>query len=201
MKCVSVYPQYQEDARNIQFLSRDEHFAAHGGNWSNPTNGYYDPASKTMSDFGDGPPQPCAEVPLANPVYGAPLGSASTQPAFAGGNGVDVVAGSNARLKGLRRVGRALRDAWKKPIVRTVASALAVGVIGVAKEVVSGRFDHPSSGGDATPSTRQSVSPDLESDADPLREPRQSPDEHDVSGYTRADGTNVRPYRPGGTKD
>lgn len=38
-----------------------------------------------MSDFGDGPPQPCAEVPLANPVYGAPLGSASTQPAFAGG--------------------------------------------------------------------------------------------------------------------
>ena len=32
MKCVSVYPQYQEDARNIQFLSRDEHFAAHGGN-------------------------------------------------------------------------------------------------------------------------------------------------------------------------
>lgn len=37
MKSVSAYPEYQDDARNIQFLSRAEHLAAHGGSWTNQT--------------------------------------------------------------------------------------------------------------------------------------------------------------------
>ena len=79
MKCVSAYPEYLDDPRNIQFLSHDEHLAAHGGSWMNQTNGYYDPVLRTMSDFGDGPPQPCAEVPLTNPLYAELLNPASTE--------------------------------------------------------------------------------------------------------------------------
>ena len=79
MKSVSAYPEYQDDPRNIQFLSHEEHLAAHGGSWMNQTNGYYDPVLKTMSDFGDGPPQPCAEVPLTNPLYAELLNPASTE--------------------------------------------------------------------------------------------------------------------------
>ena len=52
MKSVEAYPQYQMDSENIQFLSRTEHYAAHGG-FQNPTNGYYDPMTGETKDFGD----------------------------------------------------------------------------------------------------------------------------------------------------
>lgn len=52
MKSVSLYPEYAGDARNIQFLSEDEHFqGAHQGNYHNITNGYYDPDKKKMFEF------------------------------------------------------------------------------------------------------------------------------------------------------
>ena len=53
MKSVSLYPEYAGDSRNIQFLSEEEHLqGAHRGNYHNLTNGYYDPESKQMIQFG-----------------------------------------------------------------------------------------------------------------------------------------------------
>lgn len=43
MKSAAEYPEYQGDPDNIQFLTRDEHLAAHKGSWQNPTNWYYNP--------------------------------------------------------------------------------------------------------------------------------------------------------------
>ena len=34
-------------------MDENEHLAAHGGDFKNPTNGYYDPKTKTFIDFGD----------------------------------------------------------------------------------------------------------------------------------------------------
>ena len=42
MKSVRGYPQLGSDPTNIQFLTRKEHLAAHGGNWKNITHGYFD---------------------------------------------------------------------------------------------------------------------------------------------------------------
>ena len=42
MKSVEKYPELQGDSENIQFLTRDEHLDAHGGDFRNPTDGYYD---------------------------------------------------------------------------------------------------------------------------------------------------------------
>lgn len=54
MKSVSLYPQYAGDSHNIQFLSEEEHLqGAHGGNYHNLTNGYYDPETQSMNEFGD----------------------------------------------------------------------------------------------------------------------------------------------------
>lgn len=43
---VEAHPEYQGDADNIQFLTREEHKLAHSGNFQNPTNGYYDCKTK-----------------------------------------------------------------------------------------------------------------------------------------------------------
>ena len=125
MKSVSAYPEYQDDPRNIQFLSREEHFAAHGGNWKNPTNGYYDPASKTMSDFGNSPPQPCVEMMLTNPLYVDPLNVSSTQTSGneskSGSSRTDATA---APTGGWRQRAQALlrgaQQASKDPLVQAV---------------------------------------------------------------------------------
>ena len=58
MKSVKQFPEYARNSQNIQFLNRAEHIkGAHGGNTKNSTNGYYDPKTKTMHDFGNRPPQ------------------------------------------------------------------------------------------------------------------------------------------------
>ena len=58
MKSVSRFPEHAKNPQNIQFLNREEHIkGAHKGNTKNPTNGYYDPKTKTMHDFGNKPPQ------------------------------------------------------------------------------------------------------------------------------------------------
>ena len=54
MKSVSLYPEYAGEPKNIQFLSETEHlYGAHGGDYHNLTNGYYDPETGIMHDFGD----------------------------------------------------------------------------------------------------------------------------------------------------
>jgi len=58
MKSVKQFPEHARNPQNIQFLNRAEHIkGAHGGNTRNSTNGYYDPKTKTMHDFGNRPPQ------------------------------------------------------------------------------------------------------------------------------------------------
>lgn len=67
MKSAEMYPEYQGEPGNIQFLTRAEHLEAHNGNWQNPTNWYYNPITKEKFDFGDGPFIPCEIIQLPEP--------------------------------------------------------------------------------------------------------------------------------------
>lgn len=67
MKSVEKYPEYQGEPGNIQFLSRQEHQEAHGGNFQNPTNGYFNPLTKITKEFGDNPFEPCEVICLSEP--------------------------------------------------------------------------------------------------------------------------------------
>ena len=68
MKSVEAYSNYQGNADNIQFLTRDEHRAAHNGDFRNPTNGYYNPSTNTTKEFDNGKISPCKVINLTNPV-------------------------------------------------------------------------------------------------------------------------------------
>ena len=74
MKSAAEYPEYQGDPDNIQFLTRDEHLAAHKGSWQNPTNWYYNPETKEFVDFGENKPIPCAAINLSEPVCSPVIG-------------------------------------------------------------------------------------------------------------------------------
>ena len=214
MKSVSAYPEYLDDPRNIQFLSHDEHLAAHGGSWMNQTNGYYDPVLKTMSDFGDGPPQPCADVPLTSPLYAKLLSAASTQTTSVKTKTGTVPTNTAPTPKGSSRqwtqsLKHFAQRAWEKPWVRT--AVLTVGPV-AAKAAMDVALGDRSQRGDRTsttprqPSTGTASTPGADSFREPplsptFREARQSPDEHGVGGYIRKNGTNVRPYRRGTTND
>lgn len=68
MKSAEMYPEYQGDPGNIQFLTRTEHLEAHNGNWRNPTNWYFNPVTKEKIAFGDGPFIPCEVIRLPEPI-------------------------------------------------------------------------------------------------------------------------------------
>ena len=68
MKSAEAYPEYQGAPENIQFLSRPEHKKAHGGDYRNPTNGYFDPVTKTTRNFGDNIFEPCEIIKLSDPI-------------------------------------------------------------------------------------------------------------------------------------
>ena len=68
MKSAAEYPEYQGDPNNIQFLTREEHLAAHKGSWQNPTNWYYNPETKEFVDFGENGPIPCKVISLGEPL-------------------------------------------------------------------------------------------------------------------------------------
>jgi hypothetical protein len=68
MKSAEAHPEYQGSADNIQPLTRDEHLAAHNGNYQNPTNGYYDPSTGVTTDFGQGEPTKPEPVNLSEPI-------------------------------------------------------------------------------------------------------------------------------------
>lgn len=75
MKSAAEYPEYQGDPDNIQFLTRDEHLAAHKGSWQNPTNWYYNPETKEFVDFGENKPIPCVAISLSESVCSPVIGS------------------------------------------------------------------------------------------------------------------------------
>lgn len=68
MKSAEKYPEYQGKPDNIQFLTRAEHLEAHGGNWRNPTNWYFNPVTNEKIDFGDGKYIPCPVIKLTEPI-------------------------------------------------------------------------------------------------------------------------------------
>lgn len=68
MKSAEKFPEYQGDPENIQFLSRPEHFAAHNGNFQNPTNGYFNPYTGETKDFGLNKYYPHEIIELSEPV-------------------------------------------------------------------------------------------------------------------------------------
>ena len=68
MKSVEAYPAYQGNPSNIEFLTRDEHYDAHGGNTHIPTNGYYDPRTRLTRAFEGDPLEPCEIIKLSNPL-------------------------------------------------------------------------------------------------------------------------------------
>lgn len=68
MKSAEMYPEYQGDPRNIQFLTRAEHLEAHNGNWRKPTNWYFNPVTKEKFDFGDGSFISCEVIHLPDPI-------------------------------------------------------------------------------------------------------------------------------------
>ena len=72
MKSAEMYPEYQGDPGNIQFLTRAEHLEAHNGNWRTPTNWYFNPVTKEKFDFGDGSFIPCEIIRLQEPVITVP---------------------------------------------------------------------------------------------------------------------------------
>lgn len=72
MKSAEMYPEYQGEPGNIQFLTRTEHLEAHNGNWRNPTNWYFNPVTKEKFNFGDGPFIPCEIIRLQEPVVTVP---------------------------------------------------------------------------------------------------------------------------------
>ena len=74
MKSAEQYPEYQGDSGNIQFLTRAEHLEAHDGSWRNPTNWYFNPATKEKLYFGDEPFIPCSVFQLADPVIEIQVG-------------------------------------------------------------------------------------------------------------------------------
>lgn len=71
MKSVNMYPEYQGEPDNIQFLTKSEHLEAHGGSWHNPTNWYYNPITKQKTVFGDALYQPCEIMELSYPIIPA----------------------------------------------------------------------------------------------------------------------------------
>ena len=68
MKSAAKYPEYQGDPDNIQFLTNEEHLAAHKGNWHNPTNWYYNPDTKEYVVFGEDEIIPCKVIELSDPI-------------------------------------------------------------------------------------------------------------------------------------
>ena len=68
MKDVSTYPEYAGEKNNIQMLTSKEHLAAHRGDYKNTTNGYYNPDTGRIKDFGENPPTKPRTEKLSEPL-------------------------------------------------------------------------------------------------------------------------------------
>lgn len=69
MKSAEANPEHQGNGKNIQALTREEHQAAHGGNFRNSTNGEYNPKTSETKDFGESSPISPESLELSSPTY------------------------------------------------------------------------------------------------------------------------------------
>ena len=51
MLSVKSHPEHAGNEKNIQFLTHEEHFQAHGGNWKNDANGRFNLKTKKVESF------------------------------------------------------------------------------------------------------------------------------------------------------
>jgi len=76
MQSVKTHPQQAGNPQNIQFLNKSEHIkGAHGGNTKFSTNGYYNPQTKTMQNFGNRSPQ-APQMQISKPLSQNQINSA-----------------------------------------------------------------------------------------------------------------------------
>ncbi len=68
MKSAEKYPEFQGEPDIIQFLTREEHLAAHEGSFQNTTNGYYNPTTGETKGFGLNEYEPCEIIQLSKPM-------------------------------------------------------------------------------------------------------------------------------------
>jgi hypothetical protein len=204
MKSAEMYPEYQGEPGNIQFLTRAEHLEAHDGNWQNPTNWYFDPITKQKYDFGDGPFIPCEIIQLPEPII--TITADSTIKEKENGSETDDVLkqsaetnekkhskseaakphkvqietpkkSNNAFMRGLKSVGRFVVE---HPVESLEIAGLAIG--GVAKAVYSikGRgsgSSHSTASASANSSVAEKVADIVE------KASRSLPSENDVTGH------------------
>lgn len=67
MLSVKANPQYAGDEKNVQFLTHEEHYKAHNGDWKNDPHGKYDIKTGTIKTFRNGPEEVQSEK-LNNPL-------------------------------------------------------------------------------------------------------------------------------------
>lgn len=212
MKSAEMYPEYQGEPGNIQFLTRTEHLEAHNGNWRNPTNWYFNSVTKEKFDFGDGPFIPCEIIRLQEPVVTVPnddssfieqkseekIQSDKSEDILNQNKKVDKITvkksstvvppkiqtpkKSNMFVRGLKSVGRFI-------VERPVESLEIAGVIigGAAKAISSFRGSSSSSSAHSTMPQNDSNSTStgiVEKVADIVEKANKSvPSENDVSGH------------------
>lgn len=205
MKSTEMYPEYQGEPGNIQFLTRAEHLDAHDGNWQNPTNWYYNPVTKEKFNFGDGPFIPCEIINLSEPIISLKVDSTIEEKNIedretasnTGGSSKKTVEthtksskfeipkphnvapkkSNNAFVKGLKTVGRFIVE---HPVESLEIAGLAIGSIAKAVSSIKGRGSgstHSTASTSANSSVADKVADIVE------KASRALPSENDVTGH------------------
>lgn len=205
MKSTEMYPEYQGEPGNIQFLTRAEHLDAHDGNWQNPTNWYYNPVTKEKFNFGDGPFIPCEIINLSEPIISLKVDSTIEEKNIedretasnTGGSSKETVEthtksskfeipkphnvapkkSNNAFVKGLKTVGRFIVE---HPVESLEIAGLAIGSIAKAVSSIKGRGSgstHSTASTSANSSVADKVADIVE------KASRALPSENDVKGH------------------
>ncbi len=229
MKSAEMYPEYQGDPGNIQFLTRAEHLEAHNGNWKNPTNWYFNPVTKEKLDFGDNPFIPCEIIDLPEPVMRPSVTSEAIEEKKPDSiKEVDTKKESRIKLEpdtvkvnatntvkpdtmpaggfGNKMVNFCNRHPVLTEIVKAGVGAVLAGLVAKIKEVVNGGHSGSGNSGSFSYSNDDVL---VDNPCTDISIERSSPEEHMVKGhgqrYHYKDGS-VRwkekdPYSRGGNKD
>lgn len=205
MKSAEMYPEYQGEPGNIQFLTRAEHLDAHDGNWQNPTNWYYNPVTKEKYNLGDGPFIPCEIINLSEPIISLKADSTieekniedretasntgsssketveihtkSSKSEIPKPHNVAPKKSNNAFVKGLKTVGRFIVE---HPVESLEIAGLAIGMVAKAVSSIKGRGSG-STYSTASTSANSSVADKV---ADIVEKAsRALPSENDVTGH------------------